>query len=174
MLSEKECLEAYEKLKYDHYLITEDDDGNLIHINNLYKNELNLFKNLINEHFENSQIEWLRNCIGNETFNLIFSSQEEVKRWFDRIRWHVKECDKLGRKLQEIESNPPLKFEELKVGMWAWDNKYKVYNCISRIYENLYPNVNAIQFKYLNETTQWGYIIEFEENRFYRKLVMKE
>lgn len=51
MLTKEECLKAYEKLKYDHYFITEDDDGNLIHIDDLYKNELNLFKNLINEHF---------------------------------------------------------------------------------------------------------------------------
>ncbi len=49
MLTKKELLKAYEKLKNDQYLITEDDDGNLIHINNLYKNELYIFKNLIYE-----------------------------------------------------------------------------------------------------------------------------
>ena len=68
--------------------------------------------------------------------------------------------------------NPPLKFEELKEEMWVWDNKYKVYNQIYSLYGNFMSTKhNAVQFKHLNETTQWGDIIEFEENRFYRKEV---
>ena len=68
--------------------------------------------------------------------------------------------------------NPPLKFEELEVDMWVWDNKYKVYNQIYCLYEDFMSTKHsAIRFKHLNETTQWGDIIEFEANRFYRKQV---
>lgn len=70
-------------------------------------------------------------------------------------------------------SNPPLKFEELKEGMWVWDNKHKVYNQIYRLYGNFMSTKhNAVQFKHLNETTQWGDTIEFEKTRFYRKEVV--
>lgn len=172
MLSKEECREALSKARImlEEYLW--ENKLNLTwEQQKEFQNALIKLEELYIEYFENSQIEWLRNCIGNEPFDLIFSSQEEVKRWVDRMTWHVKECDKLGRELDQLKSNPPLKFEELKVGMWVWDNKHKVYNCISRIYVNLYPNINAIQFKYLNETTQWGYTIEFEENRFYIKQV---
>lgn len=123
MITKEECLEAYEKLKYDHYLITEDDDGNLIHINNLYKNELNLFKHLINEHFD----------------------------------------------------NPPLKFEDLKVGMWVWDNEIKTYYQIKAKYiisVGGYKVLEIITSNFINE--KWIYRtshIYFEENRFYRKQV---
>ncbi len=121
MKSKEKCLEAYETLKSALYVTTYDFERFPINCEPVYVEEMNVFKQLIDEHFD----------------------------------------------------NPPLKFEELKVGMWVWDNKHKVYNCISRIYQNLYPNVNAIQFKHLNESTQWGDIIEFEENRFYRKQVQE-
>lgn len=32
--------------------------------------------------------------------------------------------------LQELVDNPPLKFENLKEGMWIWDDKNKIYNLI--------------------------------------------
>ena len=96
---------------------------------------------------------------------------QAITRLYENSYVDLKDCDLFSNLIAEHFDNPPLKFEELKVGMWVWDNKHKVYNCISRIYQNLYPNVNAIQFKHLNEATQWGNIIEFEENRFYRKQV---
>lgn len=76
--------------------------------------------------------------------------------------------------MHEHFDNPPLKFEELKEGMWIWDNKHKVYNQIYRLYGNFMSTKhNAVQFKHLNETTQWGDTIEFEKNRFYRKEVQE-
>lgn len=74
--------------------------------------------------------------------------------------------------IEEHFDNQPLKFEELEEEMWVWDNKHKVYNQIYSLYGNFMSTKhNAVQFKHLNETTQWGDIIEFEENRFYRKEV---
>lgn len=35
------------------------------------------------------------------------------------MRWHVKECSKLGRELYELKRNPPLKFYEIKNGDWG-------------------------------------------------------
>lgn len=84
---------------------------------------------------------------------------------------NVYELVTFKRLINEHFDNPPLKFEELKIGMWIWDNKFKVYNCIKTKYKNILPNLNGIQFKHKNESTQFGYIVEFEENRFYRKHV---
>lgn len=136
---------------------------------------LNILWELIKEHFDNPQIDWLKNCMGEEAFNLIFSSQEEVNKWFDRMRWHVKKCDEYGRELDILKNNPPLKFDELKEGMWVWDNKYKYYfECNPRISTDMAECVWYESFWY---NTGEGYdefyedYIEFEENRFYRKEV---
>lgn len=78
--------------------------------------------------------------------------------------------DELGilyKLINEHFDNEPLKFEELKDGMWIWDNKHKVYNRVRETFN--FGNYNVVKFAYLNETTQWGDTIEFEENRFYRK-----
>lgn len=73
--------------------------------------------------------------------------------------------------------NPPLKFEELKEGMWIWDNKYKYYfECNPRISTDMAECVWYESFWY---NTGEGYdefyedYIEFEENRFYRKEVQE-
>jgi hypothetical protein len=77
--------------------------------------------------------------------------------------------------IEEHFSNPPLKFEELKEGMWVWDNKYKYYfECNPRISTDMTECVWYESFWY---NTGEGYdefyedYIEFEENRFYRKQV---
>lgn len=63
------------------------------------------------------------------------------------------------------------KFEDLKVGMWVWDKKYKVTNKIEKVYK--FGIQKAIRFLYLNETTQLGKTIEYEENRFFPVELMK-
>lgn len=77
--------------------------------------------------------------------------------------------------INEHFSNPPLKFEELKEGMWVWDNKYKYYfECNPRIstdmtecvwYESFWYNTGEEYDEFYED------YIEFEENRFYRKEV---
>lgn len=80
--------------------------------------------------------------------------------------------------IEEHFDNPPLKFEELKEGMWVWDNKYKYYfECNPRISTDMTECVWYESFWY---NTGEGYdefyedYIEFEENRFYRKEVVQE
>jgi hypothetical protein len=75
---------------------------------------------------------------------------------------------KLQQLINEHFDNPPLKFEELKEGMWVWDNVSKRY---MKVYDISYSeetfNVNGEW--YLNDL----YLEEFkfEENRFYRREV---
>ena len=77
--------------------------------------------------------------------------------------------DQLKQCIDEHFSNPPLKFEELKEGMWVWDNKRKVKLLIAYCYSEddmgYYNLSNPEDYKYVH--------IEFEENRFYRKQVEK-
>lgn len=86
---------------------------------------------------ENLKIEWLKNCLSKEAFDYIFSSEEEVKKWIERCNWHVKRCAELRKELDELKSNPPLKFEDLKrmVGSPVWDNQDKKWLLIESAYK---------------------------------------
>lgn len=64
--------------------------------------------------------------------------------------------------LKQLKENPPLKFEDLKEGMWVWDNKYKEY-CYIYFIAGVYPHR-----KYIDNCESDG---AFEENRFYLKEV---
>lgn len=79
---------------------------------------------------------------------------------------NVKEDLSVMRKLiHEHYDNTPLKFEELEVGMWVWDNKNHSW-------------LKVIGFYGFNIHVQFGIgihkndcYVEFEENRFYKKQV---
>lgn len=130
-----------------------------------FKNELDILDKLIEEHFENPQIDWLKNCMGEEAFNLIFSSQEEVNKWFDRMRWHVKKCDEYGRELDILKNNPPLKFEELQ----ERETYYHIYYGWISI-----RSIIDCECILINTLNSDGYKqIEFEEDCFYRKEVVE-
>lgn len=69
------------------------------------------------------------------------------------------ETDILKQLIQEHFDNPPLSFNDLKVGMWVWDIQIRGYKKICYLDE----------MKKLNFAL-WGIDwIEFEPNRFYRK-----
>lgn len=55
------------------------------------------------------------------------------------------------------QGNPPLKFEELKPGMWVWDRELSAYIQIYAIYDT----VKGIR------VSSFG-TFEFEENRYFR------
>ena len=69
----------------------------------------------------------------------------------------------LNSLIEEHFSNPPLKFEELKEGMWVWDNKMVLYISISKI---IGKTIYAEDFIYGFDC--YG---RYEKNRFYRKQV---
>lgn len=74
-----------------------------------------------------------------------------------------------GKLIEEYFDNPPLKFEELEVDMWVWDNCWCEWFEISEVYQetkefDILIHQNAINKKRY-ET------IKFEENRFYARQV---
>lgn len=78
----------------------------------------------------------------------------------------------LNKLIDEHFDNPPLKFEELKEGMWVWDNQlkwfFKVVICNVKVdgYESLK------MFKVKNY--EGGLMLMlYEPNRFYRKEVQE-
>lgn len=74
----------------------------------------------------------------------------------------------LNQLIDEHFDNPPLKFEELKEGMFVWDNKHHTYILIDRIEETYNKTIYfyAIGWECCENT-------EFEPNRFYRKEVQE-
>lgn len=80
----------------------------------------------------------------------------------------------LTKLINEHFDNPPLKFKELKEGMWVWDNK-------SKEYLRCYPYASCCWDKfvcYFGEPRDGDFVslknLEFEENRFYRKQVQED
>lgn len=80
-----------------------------------------------------------------------------------------------ARLIDEHFDNPPLKFEELEVGMWVWDNELRMYFLIKGKF-----NITVGSYKVLEIITSnlsngtWHYNtchIYYQENRFYRKQV---
>ena len=76
------------------------------------------------------------------------------------------EIDILFDLIEEHFSNPPLKWEELKEGIFVWDNKHHTYIKIDRIWESYNKAIYfyAIGWECCENT-------EYEPNRFYRKEV---
>lgn len=100
-------------------------------------------------------------------------SQEQCQDFVDEIRYCLDyhEADtSIYDALKVLEhimidyfDNSPLKFEELEVGMWVWDNRIKAYLKIQEIWVNKvihFDNCCVVCF--------------FQENRFYRKEVKDE
>lgn len=59
---------------------------------------------------------------------------------------------------EKLKSLFPYKFEDLKKGMWVWDDKHSFYDRIISLHS---PTPSSI------ETETW--FTSFEENRFYRR-----
>lgn len=65
-----------------------------------------------------------------------------------------------------VKNTQPYKFEDLKVGMWVWDNKYDMWNRILEIRINC-AKEQEIEFDYSLENDEEIYNDIFEENRFF-------
>lgn len=81
--------------------------------------------------------------------------------------------DLFDKLIQEHFDNPPLKFEELKEGMWVWDSKNKSY---IYIFKPLAWNpVKCIRYaNHIITNSAEGYNMDFEENRFYHRKYHKK
>jgi|GEM_PF-3184714 len=87
---------------------------------------------------------------------------KENERLQSQLLEYQRVCSQKQEIIEELQANPPLKFEELKEGMWIWDNKWKEFRCIRHV---------SIKYRRLGFAlyhTDW---INFEKNRFYRREV---
>lgn len=75
----------------------------------------------------------------------------------------------LEQLIKEYFYNEPLKFEELKEGMWVWDNEDKLYVQIDEDFDE--ENGNIILRYYEDSYNSNCERTRFKENRFYRKQV---
>ena len=85
----------------------------------------------------------------------------------ERIKFK-NELDILDKLIEEHFDNPPLELEELKEGMFVWDNKHHTYIKIDRMWESYNKTIYfyAIGWECCENT-------EYEPNRFYRKEVVE-
>lgn len=89
----------------------------------------------------------------------ILEREENFKKWY-QVAPLIK-CDVIEQLINEHFDNPPLKWEELKEGMWVWDS-------IRESYRKVYALDKRIGTKFINFI---GVDSIFRENRFYRKQV---
>lgn len=98
------------------------------------------------------------NALENIIFNVAVARSDYRKSGKAREDYYT-----LNSLIEEHFSNPPLKFEELKEGMWVWDNKMVLYIRIAKI---IGKTIYAEDFLYGFDC--YG---RYEKNRFYRKQV---
>lgn len=82
-----------------------------------------------------------------------------------RLEYEENQCDEYSTVINELIyehfHNPPLKFEELKEGMWVWDNKRKEWCVLGSFWKDA---LNRYYVGGLSDSP-------WEQNRFYRKQV---
>lgn len=167
-LTKEECEKALENLKeptdnwYSSELQLAENNDEPIE----YKNQesLDLIEKLIKKHFNLK-----------EKYSKILDDVHDYRYETHAMKMTIRNlCEHFGVKneeeLKNIYLNPPLKFEELKVGMWVWDNGYDMWNRILEIRINCAGELE-IEFYYNLEDDEEIYNDIFEENRFYRKQV---
>lgn len=126
--------------------------------------QMNTLNQLIKEHFDLvKKIEWLKEEMTEPAFNLVFSTQEFLHNWYKGIQMYSAENDVLKRKVSEYENPQPYKFEDLKKGMWVFDDKLNACFLIKELKPQSYWNV-IIYANYLTDTFEE---MHFEKNRFY-------
>lgn len=109
--------------------------------------------------FIKEKIEWLKEEMTEQAFNLVFSTQEFLHSWYKGIQITSAENAILQRKLSDYENPQPYKFEDLKEGMWVWDDKAKWIYKIKKINGRNSIEVDNGDLTYTS--------LVFEENRFY-------
>ena len=99
-----------------------------------------------------------------DIYALASPCKEEV--YEHRSNYLKRRYDLIGELIEEHFDNPPLGFEELKEGMFVWDNKHHTYIKIDRIWGSYNKAIYfyAIGWECCENT-------EYEPNRFYRKEV---
>ena len=181
----KEHFEMLDKLK------TGDLSDGYHTYNELYHHRAVLFSVIINQ---NNEIAWKSKkhhdgtmyegmfIVGIDTPQGQYSYHYDIDPY-----WNMFECKELDNapvwdghepkdinRLLSIEDNPPLKFEELKEGMWVWDDIDKEYRKVygKGIYlGDEYLMKTGCKVVFISEDEYFNLI--YEPNRFYRKEVQE-
>lgn len=79
--------------------------------------------------------------------------------------------EQVGMPLHDFFDNPALKLEELKEGMWVWDNSHEIYLQIDEDFKQGNDSIIVVVFNdFHNCKCEYT---TFEDNRFYRRKVMQ-
>lgn len=162
MLTKEECEKAIDNVArycsdYKHYMIPPRFE--LI-------NELDVLMSLIQEHFE------LVELLKPHGYGML--SAEEFEHWISYICKHNADNDMIimsqNEQLEQIKNPQPYKFENLKVGMWVWDDEERECRKILETYvtgedNDVYVKGVRIVRHGLHELS-WKYSV-FKEGRFF-------
>ena len=133
--------------------------------------QINTLNQLIKEHFELlEKIEWVKEEMTEPVFDLVFGTQEFFHNWYQGIQMYSVENAILQRKVNGYENPQPYKFEELKKGMWIWDDKgLYCFECNPAISTDMAQCVtyNAFWYNCGEDKEFFEEYDEFEEGRFY-------
>lgn len=107
----------------------------------------------------------------NEIYSLALPCREEV--YEHRSNYLKQRYDLIKELIDEHFDNPPLKFEELKAGMWVWDDRDKEYIMVCRTC--VYPKDNFLVRKgdelvFISKDDEEFHRM-YRPNRFYKKEV---
>ena len=172
MLSKEGCEKALARIVNDDYYFENDPYGE--DKASAFDKDVDMIEQLIEEHFEPKENteeykhfklhsdSTLKNLTKVELIDYIKmlyhnwgACDEQLKRVIDKAKELSNSNDELRRQLYFIE---PYKFEDLKEGMWVWDDIEKLICQIELI------SKNAIHRKYIDGTISDS---PFEENRFF-------
>ena len=123
-----------------------------------------VLRKLIREHFE------LVELLKPHGYGML--SAEEFEHWISYICKHNADNDMIimsqNEQLEQIKNPQPYKFEDLKVGIWVWDDKEKECIYITKTFISISGfNVFTYLGIYQNLEELKKLDMLFEENRFY-------
>lgn len=111
----------------------------------------------------------------NAIFNMNFLGEYKDGRPALLETEYPKEYAIIKQLISECFDNPPLRFEELKKGMWVWDNRFKLYRYIYDLSFQVGTYIEAGKYIcFCPETSCLQYHELFKENRFYRREVKED
>lgn len=173
MLTEKECknalleLNAIKDIVYRYLTLL----GEIAFDNGVEK-----FEKLIEEHFDNSAnfkhfklhsdstLKGFKKDELVDYIHMVYHNWQGTDSAYENV---VKMNYKLQSEVDELKKNPPLKFEEIKEGMWVWDDRCKKYTYIKNI-DYKTGTFNGEKITIDDKSWRWYSYTIFEENRYFR------
>ena len=162
-LTEEECKAAVNDIEYDLCDLEERKTG--VDVCCLYNENLEIFRELVREYFQLK-----------EKYNKLLDDVHDYRYETQSMKITIRNlCKHFGveseKELQNIYLNKPYKFEELKKGMWVWDNVEKCcFPCSPAISTDMAQCVTYTHFWYNcgeDEDEFFEEYDEFEEGRFF-------